>query len=149
MFIAESIGEKKIKLNIWRRYEQERSCLVHFLCLLAVWWPGAQSTWDNYLLACNFAEYLPNQKKILIDSVTDGRLCFWLAGTRHRSVAVGWIFVVLAGTRVGQVSTDGWRGGAAAVERAASVLWSEEDRRRLVVQGPNLQNILRFIVRLS
>ena len=26
--------------------EQERGCLVHFLQLLAVWWPGAQSTGD-------------------------------------------------------------------------------------------------------
>jgi len=26
---------------------------VHFILLLAVCWPGAQSAWDNYALACN------------------------------------------------------------------------------------------------
>jgi len=30
-------------VNIWQSYKQERDCLVHFLCLLAVCWPGAQS----------------------------------------------------------------------------------------------------------
>ena len=39
-----SLWVKKIKLmNIWRSYKQERGCLVHFLRLLAEWWPGAQS----------------------------------------------------------------------------------------------------------
>ena len=31
---------------------------MHFLRLLAVWWPDAQSTRDDHLLACNFAKYL-------------------------------------------------------------------------------------------
>ena len=34
-------------------------CVVHFLRLLAVWWPDTQSARDNYLLACNFAKYSP------------------------------------------------------------------------------------------
>ena len=44
MFIAESVSEKKSlkSLNIWQSYKQERDCLVHFLSLLAVCWPGAQ-----------------------------------------------------------------------------------------------------------
>ena len=29
-------------VNIWKSYKQERGCLVHFLRLLAVWWPGAR-----------------------------------------------------------------------------------------------------------
>jgi len=29
--------------NLWQSYKQERDCLVHFLRLLAVCWPGAQS----------------------------------------------------------------------------------------------------------
>ena len=29
-------------VNIWQSYKQNRDCLVHFLCLLAVCWPGAQ-----------------------------------------------------------------------------------------------------------
>ena len=37
-------------VNIWQRYKQERDCLVHFLRLLAVCWPGAQSAWDNHAL---------------------------------------------------------------------------------------------------
>jgi len=31
-------------VNIWQSYKQARGCLVHFLRLLAAWWPGAQST---------------------------------------------------------------------------------------------------------
>jgi len=44
-------------VSIWQSYQQERDCLVHFLRLLAVCWPGAQSAWDNHALACNFAKY--------------------------------------------------------------------------------------------
>ena len=32
-------------------------CVVHFLRLVAVSWPGAQTARDNHLLACNFAKY--------------------------------------------------------------------------------------------
>jgi len=46
-------------VNIWQSYKQERDCLVHFHCLLAVCWPGALSAWDNHALACNFAKYSP------------------------------------------------------------------------------------------
>jgi len=43
---------KKIKsVNSWRSYKQERGCLVHFLGLLAVWWPGAQSARANHFIA--------------------------------------------------------------------------------------------------
>jgi len=34
-------------------------CFVHCLRILAVWWPDAQSTRDNHLLACNCAKYSP------------------------------------------------------------------------------------------
>jgi len=30
-------------VNIWQSYKQKRDCFVHFLRLLAVCWPGAQS----------------------------------------------------------------------------------------------------------
>jgi len=30
-------------VNIWQSYKQKRDCLVHFLRLLAVCWPGARS----------------------------------------------------------------------------------------------------------
>jgi len=52
--------KKVLKLvNIWQTYKQERDCLVHFLRLLAVCWPWAQSVWDNHALACNFVKYSP------------------------------------------------------------------------------------------
>ena len=44
-------------VNIWQSYKQEHDCLVHFLRLLAVCWPGAQSARDNHVLACNLAKY--------------------------------------------------------------------------------------------
>ena len=44
-------------VNVWQSYKQKRDCLVHFLRLLAVCWPGAQSAWDKHALACNFAKY--------------------------------------------------------------------------------------------
>jgi len=54
------VSEKKLKsVNIWQSYKQERDCLVHFLRLLAVYWPDAQSARDNHALACNFAKYSP------------------------------------------------------------------------------------------
>jgi len=46
-------------VNIWQSYKQERDCFVHFLSLLAVCWPSAQSARDNHILACNFAKYSP------------------------------------------------------------------------------------------
>jgi len=30
-------------VNIWQSYKQKRDCLMHFLRVLAVCWPGAQS----------------------------------------------------------------------------------------------------------
>ena len=56
-----SLWVKKLlkSVNIWQSYKQERDCLVHFLSLLAVCWPHAQSAWDNHTLACNFAKYSP------------------------------------------------------------------------------------------
>jgi len=56
-----SLSRKKIfkSVNIWQSYKHERDCLVHFLRLLAVCWPGAQSKRDNHVLACNFAKYSP------------------------------------------------------------------------------------------
>ena len=39
-------------------------CVVHSLLLLAVWWPGAQSAWDNHLVC----QLLTDLKKSLADS---------------------------------------------------------------------------------
>ena len=54
-------------LVYWQSCEQERGCVVHFLRLLAVCWPCAQSLLLNYVLACDSAKYLP----ILFFSLTD------------------------------------------------------------------------------
>ena len=44
-----SLWVKKIKsANIWQRCKQERDCLAHFLRLVAVCWPGAQSAPEGY-----------------------------------------------------------------------------------------------------
>jgi len=52
------LGHKNVKsVNIWQSYKQERDCLVHFIRLLAVCWPGVQSAWDNHAVACNFVKY--------------------------------------------------------------------------------------------
>jgi len=56
-------------VNVWHCYRQKVNCVVHFLRLLAVWWPRAQSAPNNHLLACNFAKY----SSILNNFVT-GRL---------------------------------------------------------------------------
>jgi len=83
-----SLSVKKIKLmNIWRSYKQECGCLVHFLRLLAVWWPGAQSALDNYLLACNFAKYLPNLKQITYRLKNKHFLLWLLTTQRHLKYA--------------------------------------------------------------
>jgi len=51
-------GERLLKsVNIWQSYKQECDSLLHFLCLLAVCWPGMQSARDNHVLACDFAKY--------------------------------------------------------------------------------------------
>ena len=47
-YIAESVSDFFKSVNIWQSYKQERDCLVHFLCLLAVYRPGVHSTWDSH-----------------------------------------------------------------------------------------------------
>ena len=38
-----SLWVKKLKsVNVWQSYKQKRDCLVHFLRLLVVCWPGVQ-----------------------------------------------------------------------------------------------------------
>ena len=51
----ENSGNRQILNDIRQSYKQKRDCLVHFLRLLAVCWPGAQSTRGNHALACNRA----------------------------------------------------------------------------------------------
>jgi len=63
-------------VNIWQSYRQERGCLVHFLRLSAVLWPGAQSARDN-VLASNFAKYSLIKKKST-DRLSNKPFLIWL-----------------------------------------------------------------------
>jgi len=51
-------------VNIWQSYKQERGCLMHFAHLANTLIKDEESARDNPVLACNFAKYLPIQKKI-------------------------------------------------------------------------------------
>jgi len=48
-------------VNIWQSYNQKRRWLVHFIRLLAVWWPGRRTA---SLLECpqNFSSYCTNKQ---------------------------------------------------------------------------------------
>jgi len=48
-------------VNICESYKQERGCLMHFLNLLAVWWPCAESARDKHDAACNFTKCFHRQ----------------------------------------------------------------------------------------
>jgi len=41
--LLSAIVKKLNSVNIWQSYKQKRDCLVDFLRLLAVCWPGTQS----------------------------------------------------------------------------------------------------------
>jgi len=56
-------------VNIWQSYKQESDCLVHFLRLLVVCWPGAQCVQDDHAHANNFAKY-----SSILNSVFTSRL---------------------------------------------------------------------------
>jgi len=64
-------------MNIWQSYKQKRDCLVHFLRLLAVCWPDAQSARDNHALACNFAKFSPI-KMFFTHTLSNKLLLIWL-----------------------------------------------------------------------
>jgi len=73
---------KKFKIGkYFVSYKQELDCFVHFLRLLAVFWPSAQSARKNHVLACNFAKYSP----ILIfftHRLSNKPFLIWLSTTR-------------------------------------------------------------------
>jgi len=43
LLLSEKVKTFSKSVNIWQSCKQKRDCLVHFLRLLAVCWPGAQS----------------------------------------------------------------------------------------------------------
>jgi len=78
-------SEKNLKsVNIWQSYKQERDYLVHFLHLLAVCWPGAQSARDNHVLSCNFVKYslIKKIKTFFIHTLSNKPFLIWLLTTR-------------------------------------------------------------------
>ena len=56
-------------------------CVVHFLRLLAVWWPGAQSARDNHVLAGNFAKYSQILMFFFTDRLSNKPFLIWLLTT--------------------------------------------------------------------
>jgi len=46
-------------MNIWRSYEQERDCFVHFARVVNTLLKDGESARDNHILACNFTKYSP------------------------------------------------------------------------------------------
>ena len=54
------VSPQRIFLNQWifgTATGKKVDCVVNFLRLLAMWWPGTQSARDNHLADCNFAKY--------------------------------------------------------------------------------------------
>jgi len=48
---------------IWQSYKQEHGCLMHFLRVLAVCWPGAQSALGMFLLTFMFYKIVKQRIK--------------------------------------------------------------------------------------
>jgi len=43
-------------VNIWQSYQQQRDCLVHFLRLLALCWPGAHSARNDHVFCLQLCQ---------------------------------------------------------------------------------------------
>ena len=81
-------------LNRWT-FGKVTSKTVHFLLLLTVCWPGAQSARDNHALACNFAKYSP----ILIffsQALSNKSFLIWLLTTPPNSTCVATLPCILS-----------------------------------------------------
>jgi len=70
-------------VNIWQSYKQERGCLMHFAHLANTLIKDEESARDNPVLACNFAKYLPIQKKFT-DRLSNKPFLIWLLTTPPR-----------------------------------------------------------------
>jgi len=70
---------KKKSANVRQIYKQERGCRVHFLCLLVLSWPCAQSARDNHI----FALTLPSihRFKKITDRLSNKPFLIWLLTT--------------------------------------------------------------------
>ena len=74
--------KKKLKsVNIWQSYKQEPDCFVHFLRLIAMFWPSTQSERDKHVLACNFAKYSPIKKFFFTLRLSKKPFLIWLLTT--------------------------------------------------------------------
>ena len=79
---------------MWQNYIQERGCLVHFLRLLAVCWPGALSARDDLGLHLSYAYHLGRRagfKRLEVESLVGGRASGgrqWLVGLERVVVEV-------------------------------------------------------------
>ena len=59
LLLSMPVKEVLKSVNMWHSYGQKGrvDCVAHFLQLLAVWWPGAESARDNHVLACDFVNF--------------------------------------------------------------------------------------------
>jgi len=82
--------KKSLLLNMWQSCKHECDCLVHFLCLLAVWRLSVVSAWDNHVLSCNFAKYLPVLIIFFTDRLSNKPFSLWLltTSTHFKYVAI-------------------------------------------------------------
>ena len=71
-------------VNIWQSYKQERDCLVHFLRLLFVCWPGAQCVQHDHAHANNCAKYSSILNKLIVFTcrLSNKPFFIWLLTTR-------------------------------------------------------------------
>jgi len=82
-------------MNIWQSYRQRGGCLVHFLRLLAVCWPGAQSVRDYNGVACNFAKYSPILIFVSLTDSSNKPLLTWLLKSLPHLKYVAIIIIML------------------------------------------------------
>jgi len=83
-------------VNIWQSYKQERGCLVHFLRLLAVWWPGAQSALHKTTILLVTLPNIHRFKKIFNDRLSNKPVLMWLLTTPPHLKYVATLFCNLS-----------------------------------------------------
>jgi len=81
-------------LNRWT-FGKVTSKTVHFLLLLTVCWPGAQSARDNHALACNFAKYSPILN-FFSQALSNKSFLIWLLTTPPHSTCVATLPCILS-----------------------------------------------------
>ena len=74
-------------MNIWQSYKQEGGCLVQFLRLLAVWWPGEYDRIIRERWRCGLVSDYFRHLLLLVFSLFY-RAMLSVRGTSHEPVSV-------------------------------------------------------------